>query len=227
MYFICNKLAKDDSFMQKITETALEKATGGVFSQVEVGCWAGGTADRRHSLLKRALAAGEVVRIHRGLYVLAPRYLPQKTNPFVLAQRIAGPSYISLESALAYHNWIPEATYAITSVVLARPHDFHTPLGLFSYSVVPQETLFAGVQRLETGSHGESFLMASPAKALADYVYLHKCEWTSAHPLMESLRIEEASLRGLHWQQLNGLAANYRSKRVRRFLNGLQKDVAP
>ena len=200
---------------------------GGVFTQVEVSCWTGGTADRRHSLLKRALAAGEVVRIHRGLYVLAPRYLPQKTNPFVLAQRIAGPSYISLESALAYHNWIPEATYAITSVVLARPCDVHTPLGLFSYSVVPQEILFASVQRVETGAPGGSFLMASPAKALADYVYVHKCEWTSAHPLMESLRIDDAFLRGLNQEQLRRLAANYRSKRVRRFLDGLQKELTP
>jgi predicted transcriptional regulator of viral defense system len=213
--------------MQTITEIALEKAGNGIFTQVEASCWISGTADRRHSLLKRALATGEVVRIHRGLYALAPRYLPQKTNPFVLAQRIAGPSYISLESALAYHGWIPEATYAVTSVSLARPGEFNTPYGLFSYTAVPQKILFADVMRMETGAPGESFLMASPAKALADYVYIHKCQWTSAHPLMESLRIDEASLRGLHREQLKRLADNYRSKRVRRFLDGLQKDVAP
>ncbi|MBI2194794.1 MAG: hypothetical protein HYU36_22665 [Planctomycetes bacterium] len=124
-----------------LREIALEKAKNGVFTHPEVNCWVGGSAARQHSLLKRSMAAGEVLRIHRGLYCLANRFLASKPNPFVLAQRVYGPSYVSLESALSYHGWIPEAAYAVTSTSVNRSREFDTPLGLFSFASVPQKTL--------------------------------------------------------------------------------------
>ena len=211
--------------MQTLTELALEKARQGIFTHAEVSCWVGGTTDRRHALLKRALAAGEVLRIRRGLYILAPRFVSRKPDPFVLAQRIYGPGYISLESALSRHGWIPEATYGITSASLARSCEFDTPLGHFSFARVPQKTLYAGVERVETGEDGGSFFVASPVKALADYVYVHQCDWASVQPLIESLRIEEELLAGLSPEVLRGLASNYASKRVRRFLGGLREEA--
>ncbi|MCX5682268.1 MAG: type IV toxin-antitoxin system AbiEi family antitoxin domain-containing protein, partial [Planctomycetota bacterium] len=143
--------------MQSLTEIALEKAAGGVFTRPEVACWIGGSPDRQFSLLKRALAAGEVVRIHRGLYCLAAKYLRQKIDPLVLAQRIYGPSYISLETALSYHGWIPEAVYVVTSTSLDRSREFDTPMGHFSFTRVPQKTFYAEVMRVEKEGGG-SFL---------------------------------------------------------------------
>jgi hypothetical protein len=35
--------------------------------------------------------------------------------------------------------------------------------------------------------------MASPLKALADYVYAHRLDWASAGPIIESLRVDESS----------------------------------
>ncbi len=210
--------------MQQLTEIALEKAVAGIFTRPEVACWVGGSQDRQFSLLKRALAAGEVVRIHRGLYCLAAKYLPQKADPLVLAQRIFGPSYISLETALSVHGWIPEAVYAVTSASLERSREFDTPLGRFSFTRIPQETFYAEVSRVQKES-GESFLLASPLKALADYVYVHKRDWNSAGPVIESLRVDEALLGGIEAAALDQLAANYSSRRVRRFLKGLRKDL--
>lgn len=212
--------------MQLVTEIALEKALQGAFSRLDLECWLGGSADRQSALLKRALAAGEVLRIHRGLYCLAGKYLRQQVNPFELAQRICGPSYISLESALSYHGWIPEAVYTITSVSLGRSREFDTPLGHFSFARVPQETLYAEVSRIEAVG-GSSFLLACPLKALADYVYVHKCDWSSIHPVLESLRVDEAALRQVDPSSFDSLAANYRSRRVRQFLRGLRKELAP
>jgi len=114
--------------MQQLTEIALEKAGAGVFTRPEVACWVGGSPNRQFGLLRRALKAGEVVRIHRGLYCLATKYLRQKIDPLVLSQRIYGPSYISLETALSHHGWIPEAVYAITSVSGDCSREFDTPL---------------------------------------------------------------------------------------------------
>ncbi len=196
----------------------------GVFTQPEVACWVGGSPDRQYSLLKRALAAGEVVHIRRGLYCLATRYQQRKPDPFVLAQRLYGPCYVSLESALSHYGWIPEAAYAVTSTSLARSREFDTPLGRFSFSRVPQKTLFAEVQRIE-GGDGSSFFLASPLKALADYVYVHQCDWDSAQPLVKSLRIEPDVLGELTAADFDRLLPNYASRRVRRFLEGLRKEL--
>jgi len=210
--------------MQNLTEIALEKAARGVFTRPEVACWTGGSPDRQFSLLKRAVAAGEVVRIHRGLYCLAAKYLRQKIDPLVLAQRIYGPSYISLETALSYHNWIPEAVYAVTSTSLDRSREFDTPMGRFSFTRVPQKTFYAEVKRVEKEGGG-SFLLASPLKALADYVYAHRCDWNSARPVVESLRVDESSLAAADLPSFDRLLANYTARRVRRFLKGLRKDL--
>ncbi len=212
--------------MQQLTEIAFEKANSGIFTRPEVACWVGGSPDRQFSLLKRAMQAGEVLRINRGLYCLAAKYLRHKIDPLVLAQRIFGPSYISLETALSYHNWIPEAVYSITSTSLDRSREFQTPLGHFSFTRVPQDTFFADVERVENESAGGSFLLASPLKALADYVYVHKLDWNSARPVVESLRVDESSLASLTTDSFETLMDNYPSHRVRRFLRGLRKDLA-
>lgn len=209
--------------MQQLTEIALEKAVAGVFTRPEVDCWVGGSPNRQFGLLKRALKAGEVVHIHRGLYCLAAKYLRQKVDPFVLAQRIYGPSYISLETALSYHGWVPEAVYAVTSVSLNRSREFDTPLGHFSFTRVPQATFYSEVTRAEKDAG--SFMLASPLKALADYVYIHKRDWTSASPVVESLRVEEDMLVTIEAEEFDRLRDNYSSLRVRRFLKGLRKDL--
>jgi len=220
--------------MQKLTETVLEKSESGIFTLMEFACWVGGSSNRRFSLLKRALKLGEVIRIHRGLYCLGSKYLRQKPDPLVLAQRIYGPSYISLETALSYHGWIPEAVYVITSASMDRSREFETPLGQFSFTRIPQKVFYTEVTRIEKdgGSKNEprfygseTFLMASPLKALADYVYAHKLDWISAGPVIESLRVDETSLTGIKVEMFEHLLASYSSQRVRRFLEGLRKDL--
>jgi hypothetical protein len=173
-----------------------------------------------------------VIRIHRGLYCLAPKYLRRKPNPLVFSQLIHGPSYISLEAALSYHGWIPEAVYVITSACMDRGREFETPLGHFSFTRIPQKVFYAEVTRIEKqdgneqGIHaGESFLIASPLKALADYVYAHRVDWASASPVIESLRVDESSLAGINSETVELLINNYSSRRVRRFLKGLRKDL--
>ena len=219
--------------MQKLTETVLEKSDTGFFTLMEVARWVGGSSNRQFALLKRALKSGEVIRIHRGLYCLASKYLRRKPDPLVLAQRIHGPSYVSLETALSYHDWIPEAVYAITSASTDRSREFETPLGHFSFTRIPQKVFYTEVTRIEKEGGkadrdfhaGESYLMASPLKALADYVYAHRLNWVSAGPVIESLRVDESSLAGIEVDTLERLLANYSSRRVRRFLEGLRRDL--
>jgi hypothetical protein len=210
--------------VQTITDIAIQRVGRGVFTRGEAAFWVGNAGARLDALLKRAVASDEVWRIHRGLYCLSNRYTRQPIDPFELAQRIHGPSYISLETALAHHGWIPEAVHAVTSVSMERSRAFDTPLGLFSFTRVPQHGFFTGVNRV-SGQGGGSFFLAAPLKALADYVYAHRCDWTSSAPVLESLRVEASALAGLTGELFDRLMPVYGNGRVRRFLSGLRKDL--
>lgn len=210
--------------MQTITEIALEKAVRGVFTRQEAAWWVDDAGSRLDALLKRAVAAGEILRIRRGLFCLHSRYGSSRLHPFELAQRIHGPSYISMELALAHHGWIPEAVHAITCATRERSRSFDTPLGLYTFTRIPQKIFLAGVHRVPL-ENGGSFFLANPLKALSDYVYVYACDWCSMKPVVESLRVDEADLGALTADMFDALADVYMSGRVRRFLEGFRKDL--
>ena len=210
--------------MQTITELALERAERGVFTREQAALWVGSRGARRDALLKRAVASREVWRVRRGLYCLADRYARGRVNPLELAQRIHGPSYVSLETALSHHGWIPEAVQAITSVALGRARSFDTPVGLFSFTCVPQRRFLSGVRRA-SAEDGGAFFLATPLKALADHVYALRCDWHGATPVLESLRVEDESLADLTGELFDEVMSAYEPGRVSRFLAGLRKDL--
>lgn len=204
--------------MNRLTEHFF-KANRPVFTQADVAVSIEGTDFSRHGLIKRAIASGEILNVRRGLYCLAEPYRKKPVSVYSISQHVHGPSYVSLESALSFHGWIPEAVYACTCVSYNDAKEFDTPLGLFSYTRVPQEAFYCGVERC-VDEHGNVFFMASPAKALADYVYVRRLTWTGIDAAIGSLRIEPEELTSVEPSELLELAANYGSGRVKRFLNG-------
>ncbi len=68
-------------------------------------------------------------------------------------------------------------------------------------------------------------MLASPLKALADYVYTHNMDWTSIRPVIESLRVDEVSLADIRSEAFDRLEDNYSSRHVQRFLEGLRRDL--
>lgn len=210
--------------MNKLTEKIFENAPYGYFTSQDVATLFPDSPDKRYGLVKRAISGGEIIHIRRGLYCLAPKYQKKKLNLYALAEHIYGPSYISLESALSWHGWIPEAVYTMTSVSLGKSKEFTTPLGAFSYSRVPQKVFYAGVERLMDDA-GDIFLMASPIKALADYVYVHKKDWTGLKPAAENLRIESEEFESISSEDFDILIENYTSRQVQKFLKGVRKDL--
>ena len=211
--------------MQHVTETALGRVPWGFFTRAEADAWLEVSTAALDALLKRAVQSGEILRIRRGLFCLHQRFLAAPPTPFALAQLVHGPSYLSAETALSWHGWIPEAVHTIVSTGLGRSREFVTPLGTYAFQRVPQTSLMSGVQRIAEATPHVSYLMARPLKALADYVYTHRCDWRSADPLRGSLRIEEDALAGLSADDFDELQGQYRSGRVRRFLDGLRADL--
>jgi hypothetical protein len=210
--------------MQALTELVLLNTQKGWFVRREAVGWVGKAGAVFDGVLKRALAAGEVLRVARGMYCLRSDFLNFKLDPHVFTSLIDGPSYLSFESALAYRGWIPEAVYSFASASLGRSREFETPFGVFSYKRVPQKNFYAGVERVQLEREG-AFFLAGPLKALSDLVYLNGWNWDSAKPVVESLRVEEENLGELKSEDFEEIAGCYRSGRVRKFLAGLRKDL--
>ncbi|TVR74133.1 MAG: hypothetical protein EA427_01455 [Spirochaetaceae bacterium] len=212
--------------MQTLTEILVTTHPRACITAEDVAHYVPGSDDARFGLVKRAVAAGELLRLRRGLYCLAPTYRRAPLNLFALAQYIYGPSYISLESALSHHGWIPEGVFSVTSVCTGESKMFRTPVGTFRYSRVPQNILYAAVARESAGDAGDVVLIARPVKALADYVYVYRKDWDTSEPVIRSLRIDQEDLAGISLDDIDEAMENYRSKRVLRFLSGLRKEYA-
>jgi len=120
--------------------------------------------------LSRWTQSGRVYKLRRGLYALAPPFQKVKAHPFLIANRVMQPSYVSLQSALAHYGLIPEYVPLTTSVTTVRTDRWETPLGSYAFRHLKTE-LFQGYCLLEVGP-GQRAFVASPEKALLDLIYL-------------------------------------------------------
>jgi hypothetical protein len=173
---------------------------------------------------------GVIIRVKKGLYVFGDKYRRYPYSKELLANLIYGPSYVSLDHALAYHGLIPERVEAVTSVTPSRSRRFSTPVGLFIYRQVPARAYEVGMVRVDA-SHGQAFLTASPEKALTDKVVSVRGAHLASigemgRFLEEDLRIDTGAIRSLSAERIDEFAGRYRSLRLRRlsgYLRRLQK----
>ena len=147
-------------FRQKLSDFA-------VFSLADIHKAVGVTFDHRR--LVEWQAKGYIRKIIRGFYMFADTPVDENIR-FETANKVYAPSYISLESALAHYNFIPESIYAVTSISTRRTTVFDTGSGIFSYRSVKPSLFFGDVVLNLTG---RPIRMASPEKAALDYLYLH------------------------------------------------------
>jgi len=146
--------------------------------------------------LSRWVKSGKILQLRRGLYTLSEPYRKETPHPFLLANQLLAPSYISLQSALAYFALIPEAVPRVTSVTSRkRTQTFTTPLGQFSYRSL-QPGMFSGFQLVEMSPTQRAFL-ARPEKALLDLVYLTPKGEGPA--FLKSLRLQNLDLLDMDW----------------------------
>src|SRR3989338_3856691 len=178
-----------------------------------------GSDSARHNALKRAVQQKVLLRIVRGVYLILEPYSKLPINRFEIAQMLEGIAYISFESALAYHQLIPEAVYVTSCATSNRSREIHTEIGDFSFQHLPLKNFFLGVERVTEGS--SVYLMATPWRALADHFFIFKRPWEHPESIFEDLRIEEEDLAAFSKESLKQLTAAYPSPRVRKFLKQL------
>ena len=119
--------------------------------------------------LSRWVSSGRLVRIHKGWYTLRDPFRRVRLNLNVVACTIKRGSYVSLQSALAYHGMIPEYVAETTCVTTGRPLSIDAPVGRIEYRHVKRDVFFGYEQ--EVSGKQEAYI-ASAEKALLDLFYL-------------------------------------------------------
>lgn len=185
------------------------------------------TPAAQYSALARALKSKELTQLKRGVYLITHHRRQSPVSTFTVAAKLYSPSYISFQSALAYHALIPEAVYSTTSACIQmKKKRYSTPLGDFTYQHVPEASFRLDVDSVKSGSG--SFLMGGPIKALFDTVYAERREFKSISDLEDDLRIDLDELEkavNLHsFSELEELSGSYRKKRCEQFVQILLKE---
>lgn len=170
--------------------------------------------------VSRMQSAGELIPLRRGLYLR-----DRAVDPLALALAIYGPSYVSFESALAWHGLIPERVVEVGCATLKRPAEFETPVGRFRYRHVPARVFSIGIERVEDPLL--PWLLASPTKALCDSVALDASirSQKDVRVWLEAMRIED--LPPLDRDQLVACAAGYGRSAVRHLARYFLKTPTP
>ncbi|MEP7197950.1 MAG: hypothetical protein ABI851_15635 [Saprospiraceae bacterium] len=151
--------------------------------------------------ISELLKSKKLISLRKGLYIAGPTMDLPTPGPFLIANHLRGPSYVSLESALSYWNMIPERAYEISSVTIKTSKLYKTPVGRFSYQQLKTPYYSYGIKSIEY-SPKQTILVASAEKALCDKVvltskiYLRSIKQTREF-LMEDLRIDSEILKSL------------------------------
>lgn len=163
--------------------------------------------ERPNDKIYQLAKEGVIQSIKKGLYVVGPALnVGRKPEPFLLANHILGPSYVSVETALSYHGLIPERVYEIASMTTQASRKFNTPLGSFTYTRLPLPYYAFGI-RCEKLADDQYAMIASPEKALIDKIIttsglLLRSRKAAKEFLLENMRMDEDVLRQLNAKEM-------------------------
>jgi hypothetical protein len=119
--------------------------------------------------VRRAEAAGELIRLKKGLYIVSPVVSKINISAELIANHLHGPSYVSFESALSYYGLIPERVFTVKSATAKRRKIYETPVGVFEYISISPGYFPIGLQTIIV-KDSFAFVIASPEKALCDLI---------------------------------------------------------
>lgn len=158
--------------------------------------------DKVHGLLKE----GVLSPVKKGLYIAGPAVKAGKPEPFLLANHILGPSYVSLDTALFYYGLIPERVYEISSMTTKTARKFVTDTGIFSYIRLKLPYYSFGI-RSHKLADDQYAMVASPEKALLDKIIttsgvVFRSQKEVLPYLLENLRMDENGLKEFDWKTM-------------------------
>ena len=141
-----------------------------VFGSEVYDGWASKEASQQQ--LIRWSKAKKIIRLKKGFYTLPKTKGQYPFSSQWLANTLYSPSYLSLEYALSWHGMIPERVEVFSSVSTLKTQTFKNPIGTFIYQHIKKDLFFGFEEKKD--SFGALILMATPEKALLDFIYLHE-----------------------------------------------------
>jgi hypothetical protein len=143
-------------------------------------------------------ADGLIEPVKKGLYIASRSLGAERPESALLANHILGPSYLSMESALAHYGLIPEKVFAITSMTTKASRKFQTSIGLYTYTNLPLPYYAFGLATVSL-SKDQQAIMAIPEKALCDKIVATagitlRSQSSATDYVFGNLRMEEEDL---------------------------------
>lgn len=173
--------------------------------------------------LDRWQKKGYIKRIKKEYYYFTDKEIDQNFL-FYLSNKIYSPSYISLEKAFQYYDFIPEEIFQITSVSSKKTTKFTTSLGNFSYRHI-KPSIFFGYRMIDYGK--QKILLAESEKAVLDYLYLNP-RLKAADDFREMRINKQEFLENIDFTKLQRYLKAFENKslssRVKTFLNTVKND---
>jgi len=151
-----------------------------LFTAREARSLLGGGPAHTNLLLHRLVSSGRLFRIEKGMYSV-------HDDPFLVASRIAWPSYLSFWSALRYHGLteqVPQAIWVVTSKRRKRLRLRFCGTDIL-FTVTSERNLF-GYEKKEFG--GFEIFVADPEKAIVDCLLFGKVSAAEIHEVLEKNR---------------------------------------
>lgn len=126
-----------------------------------------------------------IERLVKGKYIL----VNSNISDFEKAGIILSPSYISLESALAFYGILPQFTYSVTSVTTQKARKYQIGGKEYEYAKI-QKAFFSDYVKKD------NFLIAIPEKALIDLIYL-------ASKRLRKIELSDLDMSIINWDLFN------------------------
>lgn len=157
---------------------------------------------RPNAKISELVRSGFLIALRRGLYVPGPEADLPIPHLFVVANHLRGPSYISLDTALAHWGMIPERVQEISSITIMSTHQYDTPIGRFSYRHLDSPYYSFGIERIELAPN-QVAMVASREKAICDKIITTaginlRSRSQVLDFLTDDLRIDETDLASLN-----------------------------
>ncbi|SKA13490.1 Transcriptional regulator, AbiEi antitoxin, Type IV TA system [Chitinophaga eiseniae] len=156
---------------------------------------------RPNDKITELIKKGELISIKKGLYITGPKINIAKPEPFLIANHLWGPSYVSVEAALSYWGLIPERVFEISSLTIKVSKIYKTSIGRFSYINAPLPYYSFGIKSVQL-TPKQVALIASPEKAICDKIIttsgiILRSSRQVREYLVDDLRIDDEKLHEL------------------------------
>lgn len=137
-----------------------------------------GKSQYSNLLLYRLKKAGHILEIERGKYTF-------HKNAFLIASRISWPSYITLWSALRYHNLTEQVPHAVWVVTTRKRRNTEINFaGTVIYFILTKQKYFFGYDKVKF--EGFEIFIADPEKSIIDSLLFRKISVSEVYSILKN-----------------------------------------